>query len=209
MSRSEAPDRRPLLNIVVGVLILVVAGALFWPRGGDDSPPRSDSLVLTPGDGDTANTLAANESTPVESSSEETGAEATEEIPTETIAADRMPVENATLDDVEDRTTAKISNPEATEQSNPSTRSASSDIAPGSDGRYYLVVGSFRDRANAESLVERLGAAGIGASSVPGDGGNGVVHRVRVGYFRDREAAESFGRNIKSDMQLDSWVGSR
>jgi DedD protein len=65
---------------------------------------------------------------------------------------------------------------------------------PASTGGFYVQVASFRDRANAEKLVQDLKAQGLPAalqvvSSSP-------PNRVRVGPYADRPAAEAVAKRL-------------
>jgi len=57
-------------------------------------------------------------------------------------------------------------------------------------GRYVVRFGSFGDRSNAERLVNRLAAAGIGSAVEPVTSGNRTLQRVRSKALADRTAAE-------------------
>ncbi len=57
-------------------------------------------------------------------------------------------------------------------------------------GRYVVRFGSFGDRSNAERLVNRLNAAGIGSAVEPVTSGSRTLQRVRSKAMADRTAAE-------------------
>jgi len=190
MSERSARDRRPILNAIVGLLILAVATALFWPRGGGDH--AVDSLVLTP-DTDTEESLQA--------SVEVGDVEAADGAEVASPAEDAFPVEDATL---EQEPVAAKSAPEPVAQ--PVSKPIRPRVSePAASGTFYLVVGSYAEAVNAESEVARLSGAGIRASSVA----TGGKFRVQVGYFQSREDAEAYGRKLKQSLNLDYWISSR
>jgi cell division septation protein DedD len=186
-----------LFNAVVGVLILGIAAALFWPRGGGDS--ASDSLVLTPED------LSAADSTamPLQAS-----------VDTAPITSSPEDVNSSSFAETSDQD-ASLQDPAPSLTSAPTqtirqpSQSSGSSIQPGTTGRFYLVVGSYAESANASREVRRLSSAGIAASSVPASTADGSVHRIHVGYFQSQADAEAYGRKLKQTMGLDYWVGTR
>jgi cell division septation protein DedD len=194
----NSPDRRPVLYVAVGAVILVLAFLLFRPNGGDNDLP--DTMVLTPHGTDDAELQASvDEGESIDNLASEVAARA------ETVDADPFPVEDATLESAELSTPAqKVAEPVKT-----SPRARTAVATPALGGEYYVVVGSYGDPANAQRLVQRLDASGIAAEIFSGPGASGTLHRVRVGYFVDHSRAEAFGRKLQKDMSLDFWVGHR
>lgn len=190
MSDRTARDRRPILNAIVGLLILVVAAALFWPRGGGEQ--AIDSLVLTPDSGDAESLQAAVEVA-------EAGS--VDEAESAAPAEDAFVVEDATLEP-EPVATTPASQPASQPVSRPIRQRTGE---PSASGSYFLVVGSYEDAQNAESEIARLSGSGVRANSVA----TGGKYRVQVGYFQSREDAEAYGRKLKQSLKLDFWISSR
>jgi len=65
-------------------------------------------------------------------------------------------------------------------------------------GFFTIQVGSFRERANAERLRERLSAAYSPTFVKRYDTGNGAFYRVHVGKVSGEEAAKEFGERLRS-----------
>lgn len=72
---------------------------------------------------------------------------------------------------------------------------------------FSIQVGSFRARDEAEHLYTLLSSKGyktvIKTALVPG---KGILYRVRVGQFVEREAAEPIARRLKSQERLDVMI---
>jgi len=67
-------------------------------------------------------------------------------------------------------------------------------------GRFAVQVAAVQAVQNAEKLVARLKAKGYRAYHVRSEiAGRGVWHRVRVGAFEDRQAADKMLARLKSD----------
>jgi len=65
-------------------------------------------------------------------------------------------------------------------------------------GFFTIQVGSFRERANAERLRERLSAAYSPTFVKRYDTANGTFYRVHVGKVSGEEAAKEFGERLRS-----------
>lgn len=63
--------------------------------------------------------------------------------------------------------------------------------APPAAGDFWVQVGAYGTRESAEQVRESLGVAGLSARVISADVGGKQVHRVRVGPFKSRDAAES------------------
>ena len=86
----------------------------------------------------------------------------------------------------------KATPPTDTKAAPPSTKPAASAPAPSATGAYWVQVGLFKDRSNAEKLVRELKAEGH-AASLQASGGS---VRVRVGPFEDRAQAEATAKRL-------------
>lgn len=58
-------------------------------------------------------------------------------------------------------------------------------------GQFWVQVGAYGTRENAEQVRESLGVAGLSARVVSADVSGRVIHRVRIGPFKNRGEAES------------------
>lgn len=87
---------------------------------------------------------------------------------------------------------------------------ASGDAAPTdvADGTYSMQVASYREREQAEKLVEKLSESGYrDVRLVEGEvAGRGTYYRVRVGRFASREAAERQGEDLLSQEGLEGLI---
>lgn len=80
------------------------------------------------------------------------------------------------------------------------------DTGPPGAGGPVIQVFSSHDQAQAQAVLDRLLLADLDAYLSPADV-RGVVHyRVRLGPFRDREQAEAVARQLRQDLQLETWI---
>lgn len=70
---------------------------------------------------------------------------------------------------------------------------------------YYIVVGSFPDRAKADRLVETLRNQGASNASVFMRTGFDY-HRVSYGYYYDLAEAEAILPGVKENVASDAWI---
>jgi hypothetical protein len=190
---AEQRIARPLVIALVGVV--AVAAAIFWPRGGSlrrqpDDPihvVRVDTTVMspTPRSGD-VDLSTARQPLVAEAPSRERTTDrdrpltitsrvepdgVTPPPPRETVPADPL-AETVSVD--------------------PPPKPAPIAL-PTANGAYALQVASFDSESGAQALRDDLTAKGYpmhirAASTSTG----GIVYRVWVGYFRDREAAAAY-----------------
>ena len=71
-------------------------------------------------------------------------------------------------------------------------------------GTWVVQVHALRDRAAANTIVQRLSRKGYSAYLATG-GANGI-YRVHVGRFKDREEAERIVRRLKIEEQFQPWI---
>jgi len=212
-NQPQSPDRRPLVYTAMGLLILALAAVLFWPRPAERGP---DALVLTPDD--RPESAAPDPGLPVETplqASEETVESADpprENFPVEDAQLNAQTVVDATPTkappETETRTPAREAPKPRSTGSAPAT-SATGAGRPGDEGSYLLNVGSFGDRANATSLVQKLADQDIPARIHAAQGQHGAVYRVQIGYFKGHSVAEAYGAEVKRRAGLDFWVARR
>jgi DedD protein len=82
--------------------------------------------------------------------------------------------------------------PPAETKSAPAATKPAPAAAPAATGAYWVQVGLFKDRSNAEKLVRELKAEGVVATLQPAGGSV----RVRVGPFDDRTQAEATAKRL-------------
>ena len=75
----------------------------------------------------------------------------------------------------------------------------------GIEGSYHIVVGSFKEKANAQHYVTNLKSKGFDAYFAEGDR---RFHRVAVGNFTSHQAATNELSSIKSQVNPGAWVYS-
>ncbi|GAB4353158.1 MAG: hypothetical protein Kow0060_03390 [Methylohalobius crimeensis] len=71
---------------------------------------------------------------------------------------------------------------------------------------WAVQVGSFSQADNADSLQNRLRQAGFAAFIEKVKAEEGVMYRVRVGPYLDKDKAEAMAAEIKQRLALDGFV---
>jgi|SaaInl5LU_22_DNA_1037371.scaffolds.fasta_scaffold29165_2 cell division septation protein DedD/nucleoid DNA-binding protein len=66
---------------------------------------------------------------------------------------------------------------------------------------YYIVVGSFKEAANADSFSAELAAQGYHVSILPGS-----LKKVGIGHFTSRDAAKAELVHVKSAINSHAWI---
>jgi len=135
-------------------------------------------------------------------------ADPTEEEFTET--SEEATVDITVLDeDGEEATANAEEGGEATEETAEEVGSQSSDRSRifnlGVEAAYRIQVGTFSERANAESVWSSLTQAGYDASVSTYNDGDQVRYRVAVGMYKSREEADRVAEELRS-MNFDAWV---
>lgn len=74
-------------------------------------------------------------------------------------------------------------------------------------GTFTVQIAGYLDAAKAQALVGQLRDSGYPAYSIAKPDGREV--RVRIGYFKTGEEAESFGRRFQADLEMEYWVDKR
>ena len=78
---------------------------------------------------------------------------------------------------------------------------------PSVGGEYAIQIAAFANDASASGLVDRLIGQGYPAYVIrPRLGDGAALYRVRIGDYPDRSAAETIGRQIEDEEQLDWYV---
>ena len=84
---------------------------------------------------------------------------------------------------------------------------ASEPAAPPSGTREFRVqVGSFRERKEADRLRASLALGGFESSIQTNNAADGTWHRVMLGPFRGREAAEAAKARVLTDRGIDARI---
>lgn len=79
----------------------------------------------------------------------------------------------------------------------PETRAEKKE--PHKSGKYTIQAGAVKTREDADSVVKKLSASGIGASVIKGKGSDGSEwYRIRIGSYPDREKAIKMAETVKS-----------
>jgi cell division septation protein DedD len=87
----------------------------------------------------------------------------------------------------------------------PAPRPGSEGAAVGG-GAFVVNIGSFANRANAQALASKLGAAGLPVLSDPVHIATGDATRLRVGPYADRAAAEAARLRVQSAVNVGGSV---
>ncbi len=76
-----------------------------------------------------------------------------------------------------------------------------------SDQKYYLAVGSFRNRNNANNFVGRLKTTGFDNAHINEKSVSGAIfHQVRIGPFKNRNEVEIVIDTVKARMRVEPIV---
>jgi cell division septation protein DedD len=76
-------------------------------------------------------------------------------------------------------------------------------------GDYTVQVGASQDRAEAGRIEQRARAAGLKPYAVEADlGKKGIWYRVRVGAFKDKEAADRYRKDVQRELRSAAVVMS-
>ncbi len=74
-------------------------------------------------------------------------------------------------------------------------------------GNITIQVGSYPDKGEADSRVDRLKAGGVDARVVRADiPGKGTYYRVQVGGFPSREQAQQFGNQMRAKQLVQDFI---
>jgi cell division septation protein DedD len=76
-------------------------------------------------------------------------------------------------------------------------------------GKFTVQIGASQDRAEAQRMENRARAAGLKPYAVEADlGAKGTWYRVRVGVFHDKDAANSYRRDVERELRSPAVVMS-
>ncbi|WP_449243000.1 septal ring lytic transglycosylase RlpA family protein [Desulfovibrio sp.] len=103
---------------------------------------------------------------------------------------------------------AKAAKTPAAQAKAPAPAKAAQAAPTASGGRYYVQVGSFSNKANAEALVKRLKAQGYGSSRMAESRKDGkTLYRVQAGAFADKARAGAAQGALKGEFPSSYIVG--
>jgi cell division protein FtsN len=71
---------------------------------------------------------------------------------------------------------------------------------------YYLKIGAYRGRPQADSMARRLGGKGYTTYIVPLSGRGPVLYSVRVGKYKTRREADSIRRRLEKEERLKPLI---
>jgi cell division septation protein DedD len=78
---------------------------------------------------------------------------------------------------------------------------------PADAGQYTVQIGATQERPEASRLEARARSAGLRPYVVEANlGARGTWYRVRVGAFRDKEAANRFRKDVERELRLSAAV---
>ena len=83
---------------------------------------------------------------------------------------------------------------------------ATPEARPASPREYRVQVGSFRERREADRLRAELALGGFESSIQTADTANGTWHRVMLGPFRGRAAAEAAKARVLSAQGIEARI---
>jgi cell division septation protein DedD len=71
---------------------------------------------------------------------------------------------------------------------------------------FAVQIAALRERAEAESIVQRLTGRGYSAYVLTPQSGGANVYRVRVGKFKTRREAETIAGRLEKEEQFKPWI---
>jgi cell division septation protein DedD len=77
------------------------------------------------------------------------------------------------------------------------------DVGVGEGGRFWVQVGAFGVRENADKLADKLRGGGYSVEIFSIQSTKTLLHHVRVGGYPTREAAQATGEKLKEDFGLE------
>jgi cell division septation protein DedD len=78
---------------------------------------------------------------------------------------------------------------------------------PPDAGQYTIQIGASQDRTEAARLEGRARSAGLRPYVMEANlGARGTWYRVRVGAFRDKEAANRFRKDVERELRIPAAV---
>ena len=83
---------------------------------------------------------------------------------------------------------------------------ATPEVRPSSPREYRVQVGSFRERREADRLRAELALGGFESSIQTTDTANGTWHRVTLGPFRGRAAAEAAKTRVRTARGIEARI---
>lgn len=237
--REPRPRRPKALYAIAGVVIVGAAAYLFWPRdeeapthvftqdGFDDQRVQSvDDSQLVQDIGEAPREEASQPdqglSEPQEQAASPIGSQSqTQPTYGEVVSADEAsevtdppPAHLRELGAAGSNAAAEPTRPRAQRVGPTGMRTGPAPATgvpePSATGPYQVWLGSFQSRDNAQRRVRELAGAGVQAEIIPVDTPNaGQVFRVRVGFFRDVNAARHFGDAMQRELDIQYWVDRR
>ena len=194
---AKAGNRRGMPRIMwLAIVVCVVGAVLLFRNQGGDVPTGigerrsvvtvgADSAVVPDGAPRSGDVDIAGEVQVLTPERPQGGAGAAEQpAEAEPEAAAKPPAANPA-------TTRPAAEPAA----------AAERVVPRADGAWLVQVGSFGEAANADGAAAKLQAKGWDARVKVGNTSNGaMIHRVQIGYFATRQAAEAFVAQNRQDL---------
>lgn len=195
---------------LTGALIVVLALVVVAPEllSGRHAPESGTPAAQDPEDGAPLQTISIQLDSPAAPSAivrdvpEEPEAVPTEPVP---VAAESPPAAPAAAvaSQVVPETKPPVQEAVAPKPAVPATRAP----AAAATGKWWVQVGSFSSRDNAERLARQLRADGFATDLAQGSSNGKPVFRVRAGPAADRAAAEALrSRLIKAGHKNPSLV---
>lgn len=206
---------QPLKQRLIGAAVLAALAVIFLPmllKGPDVHAPDAAEVPLsmpaTPGQDFETRELPLTVPEPMPA-----GGVLGMDGPAPATPAERPAGDNTVADDA----VALAETPAAAAAATKAPESAPAaaaqpTIPPGSDGAatgggaYVVNIGSFANRANAQSLVSKLRAAGLPVLAEPVKTATGDATRLRVGPYADRAAGEAARLRAQSAANVSGTV---
>jgi cell division septation protein DedD len=111
-------------------------------------------------------------------------------------------VDNASDSQNSARANKDVDETDAAEANVPQQQSYAVPTSNLASGEYQVVVGSFKDGANASSYVKQLQSMGYQAYTSPQTG----FHRVAIGKFSSAQEAQQLLNLAKKDLNAQAWI---
>ena len=185
---------RALKERIIGAVVLVVFAVLVVPIFLDGPPGEEEIVterVLLPGQDETRTQTVVLDRDRTEPVPAGTSNEAPAAVVEEAAEAVAQPA----------AAEPKVSEPVA-QREEPVPEPVKPQPAASTTGMWAVQLGSFSNKANAEKLAADLRKQGYAAFLSQLDTDSGMLHRVRIGPQKDRDAAEAMAaRLLKVDIK--------
>jgi nucleoid DNA-binding protein len=183
------------LTSIAAFLLLLLAVQLFWPEQVRDSLHKVKSSIWPASD-----TVHPSTST-VTDTSQQKVTYADEDTFNASSAANNEQTDTTASQEAESATQPQDTAKETSADTEKSPRKTTATPTSG----YYIIVGSFQQRDNAEQFAAQLKRQGRSVQILQADNG---FHRVGIGQYSEDEAMDQLPQ-LRQQVHANAWVHNR